>query len=178
MEIYHHIFLNFYKSPFNLFEHTYNAFHCLSFTRTQVNINGVAGTLKKIHASKGDYCNISCVPFSKWELLLKKRICSQREQILSFKSSSLWYVKSLTTLGDLPRMCTFLNTHVRNCVMGATPMNMTRKCLNHISQTNLWHHEEETLKHRQINTKQTIKQSIPQPGPNVIILVSCSTQLS
>ena len=33
---------------------------------------------------------------------LKKRICSQREQILSFKNSSLWYGKSLTTLGDLP----------------------------------------------------------------------------
>ena len=34
-------------------------------------------------------------PFSKWELLLKERICSEREQILSFKSSSLWYGKSL-----------------------------------------------------------------------------------
>ena len=30
-------------------------------------------------------------PFSKWELLLKERICSQRERILSFKSSSLRY---------------------------------------------------------------------------------------
>ena len=35
-------------------------------------------------------------PFLKWELLLKERICSQTgEQILSFKSSSLWYEKSL-----------------------------------------------------------------------------------
>ena len=34
-------------------------------------------------------------PFSKWELLLKERICSQRERILSFMSSFLWYGKSL-----------------------------------------------------------------------------------
>ena len=30
-------------------------------------------------------------PFSKWELLLKERIRSQRGRILSFKSSSFWY---------------------------------------------------------------------------------------
>ena len=30
-------------------------------------------------------------PFSKWKLLLKERICSQSERILSFKRSSLWY---------------------------------------------------------------------------------------
>ena len=34
-------------------------------------------------------------PFSKLELLLKERICSHRERILSFKRSSLWYGKSL-----------------------------------------------------------------------------------
>ena len=34
-------------------------------------------------------------PFSKWELLLEERICSQREQIFSFKSNSLWNEKSL-----------------------------------------------------------------------------------
>ena len=40
---------------------------------------------------------------SKWELLLKERICSQRERILSFKISFLWYGKiAFTTLGDLP----------------------------------------------------------------------------
>ena len=33
--------------------------------------------------------------FSKRGLLLKERICSQRERILSFKSSFLWYGKSL-----------------------------------------------------------------------------------
>ena len=32
---------------------------------------------------------------SKWELLLKERICSQRERFFSFTSSSLWYGKSL-----------------------------------------------------------------------------------
>ena len=34
-----------------------------------------------------------------WCLWLSK--CSLWEQIISFKSSSLWYGKSLTTLGDL-----------------------------------------------------------------------------
>ena len=34
-------------------------------------------------------------PFSNWELLVKERICSQRERVLSFKSSSFWYGKSL-----------------------------------------------------------------------------------
>ena len=34
-------------------------------------------------------------PFSKWGLLFKERICSQREQILSFKSSPFWYEKRL-----------------------------------------------------------------------------------
>ena len=33
--------------------------------------------------------------FSKWELLLKERIRSQRKRILSFKSSFLWYGKAL-----------------------------------------------------------------------------------
>ena len=45
--------------------------------------------------------NVSCNdslqvrPFSKWELLLKERICSQKERILTFKSSSLMYEISL-----------------------------------------------------------------------------------
>ena len=34
-------------------------------------------------------------PFSKWELLLEERICSQRERIYFFKNSTLWYGKSL-----------------------------------------------------------------------------------
>ena len=61
-------------------------------------------------------------PISKLELLLKERICSQRERILSFKSSSLWYGKSLTSIGDLPWMCTIFIMHVRNCIMRAMPM--------------------------------------------------------
>ena len=35
--------------------------------------------------------NFFFVPFQKWKLLLKKRICSLRVPILFFKSSSLWY---------------------------------------------------------------------------------------
>ena len=34
-------------------------------------------------------------PFSKWELLLKERSCSQTERVLSFQGSSLCYGKSL-----------------------------------------------------------------------------------
>ena len=53
-------------------------------------------------------------PFSKWELLIKERICSQRKRILSFKSSSLWYGNSLwTTFGDLPWVLLFL---VHTCI--------------------------------------------------------------
>ena len=63
--------------------------------------NGVDRPLKKLCTSKGDYCIKQCHdslqlhPFSKWELLLKERSCSQREQILSLKSSSLSYGKPL-----------------------------------------------------------------------------------
>ena len=46
---------------------------------------------------KGDYCIkqrfFIIASLFKWELLLKERICFQREQILSFKSSSLRYGK-------------------------------------------------------------------------------------
>ena len=71
-----------------------------------VNINnplhGVARTLKKLRISTGDYWIkqwFSSIPsfFSKEELLLKEGICSQRERILSFKSSSLWNGKSLSS---------------------------------------------------------------------------------
>ena len=50
--------------------------------------NGVARTLKKVSTSKGDYWIISSIGW-------KERIRSQREQILSFMSSSLLYGKSL-----------------------------------------------------------------------------------
>ena len=47
----------------------------------------------KRYAHKGDYSIkqifSSVCPFSKWELLLKERISSQRERILFFMSSSL-----------------------------------------------------------------------------------------
>ena len=44
--------------------------------------------------------------FLKWELLLKERICSQRDRILSFKSSSLRYGKS-----PLPHTVSFLGCY-------------------------------------------------------------------
>ena len=52
--------------------------------------------------------------FSKWELLLKIRICSQTERILSFKSSSLWYDKSLLPHWVIFLECYYFITHVRN----------------------------------------------------------------
>ena len=64
---------------------------------TDKNLNGVARTLKKVmHIKKRLlYQAVILYPFSKWKPLLKERICSQRERILSFKSSSLRYGKSL-----------------------------------------------------------------------------------
>ena len=62
-------------------------------------------------------------PFSKWELLLKERICSQRERILSFKSSFLRYGKSLITLGELSWVLLFLLRKCVYCVTGATTMS-------------------------------------------------------
>ena len=43
----------------------------------------------KTNGSSSDPLNLPS--FSKWELFLKERICSQRERFLFFKSSSLWY---------------------------------------------------------------------------------------
>ena len=61
----------------------------------------------------------NCVPF---QILLKERICFQRERIHFFESSSLWYGKSL-----LPHYLTTLEWYYfyyarANCVMGATPI--------------------------------------------------------
>ena len=39
------------------------------------------------------------LPFSRWGLLLKDRICCQRQPILSFKGSPLWYG---TTIDGFP----------------------------------------------------------------------------
>ena len=70
----------------------------------------------------GDYCIkqrfTTITPFSKWELLLKERICSQRELILSSKSSSLKYGKSLLRHKVSSLECYYFYY----CVMDATPM--------------------------------------------------------
>ena len=65
-------------------------------------------------------------PFSNWVILLKERICSHGERILSFKSSSFRSGNHFTILGD-PLNVTIFITHVRNCVMGATPMRLLIK---------------------------------------------------
>ena len=61
--------------------------------------NGVARTLKKLRTSRetteSSSTSLQLRPFSKWDLLLKEIICSKRERIISFNSSSLLNEKSL-----------------------------------------------------------------------------------
>ena len=54
----------------------------------------------------------NCVPF--WELLLKERICSQREPLREVPYGMENHLTSLE--------CYYSITHVRNCVVRATPM--------------------------------------------------------
>ena len=60
---------------------------------------GGAKTLKKLRTSNETTESSSdspqLRPFSKWERLLKERICSQRQLFFSSKRSSLWYGKPL-----------------------------------------------------------------------------------
>ena len=62
---------------------------------------------------------------SKMGILLKEIIRSQRERILSFKSSSLGMINYLYQTGWPLLNVTIFITQVRNCVMGATPMTAT-----------------------------------------------------
>ena len=78
------------------------------------------GHKRETTGSSYDYLQLRS--FSKWELFLKERICSQRERKLSFKSSSLWYDKSLLPHWVPSLECYNFITQVRNYVMGATPM--------------------------------------------------------
>ena len=53
--------------------------------------------------------------FSKWDLFLKEIICSQRERIVSFKSSSLYFEKSLLPHEVTSLECFYFKTnYVRN----------------------------------------------------------------
>ena len=53
-------------------------------------------------------------PFSKWEFLLKEKICSHRERILSFKSRSLNYMGNhFYNVRLAPLSFTIFVTHVR-----------------------------------------------------------------
>ena len=61
--------------------------------------NGVARMLKSYahqrETAGSSSASLQSNPFSKWELFLKERIDSQRERILSFKSSFLFNGESL-----------------------------------------------------------------------------------
>ena len=61
-------------------------------------------------------------PFLEWELLLKERICSQRERILSFRGVSFGMENNFYHIRWSPLNVTVSITQVRNCVMDATPM--------------------------------------------------------
>ena len=66
-------------------------------TENRLTNNGVARMLKKLRTSKGETTvssndSLQLSPFSKWSLLLKERICSQREQILSFTRGSKFFL--------------------------------------------------------------------------------------
>ena len=65
---------------------------CIIGTPYNSRNKGVARTLIMLHTTKettgSSSDSLQLRPFSKWELLVMERICSQRELILSFKSSS------------------------------------------------------------------------------------------
>ena len=63
-------------------------------------VNGVARTLIKHTHVKGRLLDqavifFNCVPFQNGSFYKRKEFALQRERILSFKSNSLWYGKSL-----------------------------------------------------------------------------------
>ena len=66
-------------------------------------------------------------PFSKWELLLKERICSHRERILSFMSSSLWYENHFYPIRWPPLIVTISITQVCDLRNGSYANVLSRK---------------------------------------------------
>ena len=64
-------------------------------------------------------------PLSKHELFLKERICSQRELILSFKRSSLWYGNSMLSHYVISLECVHFS--LRTCVTAKWEI---RQCLS------------------------------------------------
>ena len=77
--------------------------------------------LKKLCTSRGDCSNsewlFSFASLFKWELLLKERVCSQREKICSFTSSSFSYWKHFYRIRWPPLNVTIFIMLLRNCVM-------------------------------------------------------------
>ena len=57
----------------------------------EIAANGVASYTHQRETTGSSSGSLQLRPFLNWELLLKERIFSQRERILSFKGSSLWY---------------------------------------------------------------------------------------
>ena len=80
---------------------------------------GVARTLKsyahQMETTASSKDSLQLCSFSKWELHLKEKICSQREQILSFKSSSLRYGNHFYHIRRPPLSVTIFITH--SCIM-------------------------------------------------------------
>ena len=89
-------------------------------------VKDVARTLKKLRISKGNYwikqwfSSIASL-FKIGTSLKRKNYAPRGSIILSLKSSSLWYRKSHLPHKVTSHECDFFS-HVRKCVMGATPM--------------------------------------------------------
>ena len=96
-------------------------------------ISGVANTELFVRKSRKTLEKVCLEALLNKGLLLKERICSQREQILSFKSSPkcrepniLYYCHFI-----IKKFLTHV-THMRTCVLSATPMIIV---LYHMFQT-------------------------------------------
>ena len=82
----------------------------------------------ELRTSKGDYWDkkwfSSIASLFKMELLLKKEFAPRGSQFFPLKSSSFWYGRSLLShqVTSLECFYYFFFAHMRNCLMGATPM--------------------------------------------------------
>ena len=106
------------------------------------------GTPKELRTSKGDYrikqwFSSEMCPFLKWELLLKERICSQRgSKFFALRAVPYGMENHFYHIRWPPLNVTIFITHVRNCVMGDTPLSIAvlGKCGVHLCSNNHCEH--------------------------------------
>ena len=102
-------------SKINLSPQWLNTFFgcCLFYGSQWRSQNAEKVTHIKRETTVSSNASLQLPPFSKWELLLKERIFSQREQIFSFKSSSLRYGNDFYHIRSAPLSVTIFIMHVR-----------------------------------------------------------------